>query len=242
MLLLPIAGSAQTTAPKQKTVWDGVFSQSEVDRGLTAYNTHCSVCHGQNLTGFGSVLIGGRFMDRWREDSLSNLFKMIRDTMPPGSRERLSDAQYVDILAYVLHKNDFPVGTTDFVPSEFDRILIVGKEGPMPVPDFSLVEVVGCLARDAAKVWMLTDASEPVRTRNPRESTAVERDRAVARSAGDHTFRFLETYEFPSEFKVGRWMEAKGFLIRSPGNDRINVTWLKGISETCEGHKESKRE
>jgi len=28
-------------------------------------------------------------------------------------------------------------------------------------------------------------------------------------------------------------MEAKGFLMRSPGNDRINLTWLKILKPGC---------
>jgi mono/diheme cytochrome c family protein len=234
-LCLTAIGFGQQPA-KTKSIWDGVYSEAQAKRGLTAYNSHCSGCHGADLGGLGGVLIGSKFMDRWREDKLSNFYKLIRNTMPPGPRDRLSDAQYVDIVAYVLKRNEFPSGATGFQSTDFDGIQVVGKDGPAPVPDFSLVTVVGCLARDASNVWMLTSASEPVRTRNPRESTEAEFAQSKERSAGTHNFRFLTTYDFAEEFKVGRWMEAKGFLIRSPGNDKINVTWLKGLRETCENH------
>jgi cytochrome c5 len=240
MTAAAFAQSQQQTKPT--SIWDGVYSEAQAKRGLATYNSHCSGCHGADLGGFGGVLIGSKFMDRWREDKLSNFYKLIRNTMPPGPRDSLSDAEYVDIVAYVLKRNEFPAGAADFQSTEFDRIQIVGKNGPQPVPDFSLITVVGCLARDASNVWMLTSASEPVRTRNPRESTEAEFAQAKARSAGTHTFHFLATYDFADEFKVGHWMEAKGFLIRSPGNDKIpvgdkiNVTWLKGLRETCESH------
>ena len=119
------------------------------------------------------------------------------------------------------------------MPAKFENILIVGKDGPKPVPDFSLVTVSGCLSKDAENRWMLTNASEPVRTRNPGKSTEAELAAAIRRSAGEHTFHFLDTYEFAEEFKLGGWMEAKGFLIRSPGNDRINLSWLQGLRQTC---------
>jgi len=235
-MFLPFAGFAQTASPKQRTVWDGVFTKAQVERGVTAYNSNCSRCHGEDLGRLGGVLTGAKFMDRWREDSLSSLFKVIRDTMPPGPRGSMTEAEYVDVVAYVLSMNAFPAGTTDLARTELERILLVGKEGPQPVPDFSLVTVVGCLARDGEKGWMVTDASEPWRTRNPRESTPSEMLRATTHAGGYHTFHFLDTYEFQDEFKAGRWMEAKGFLIRSPGNDRINLTWLNGLREACGSH------
>jgi mono/diheme cytochrome c family protein len=234
-MLTAVAGFAQTASTKPKTVWDGVFNEAQAKRGETAYNSFCSGCHGRDLTGLGSVLSGDKFLERWREDNLSSLFQLIGNTMPPGPRGRVTDAEYIDVLAYILKMNQFPAGTTELAPSELKQILVVRKDGPKPVPDFALVTVVGCLARDEAKVWMLTNASEPVRTRNPRESTEAELAVAKTRVPGNHTFHFLDASEFAAEFRDGRWVEAKGFLIRSPGNDRMNLTWLKGLKETCEG-------
>src|SRR6185503_14923866 len=104
-------------------------------------------------------------------------------TMPPGPRNRLNKTEYVDILAYVLSVNGFPVGTTRLDQQDFERVLIVGKDGPMRVPDFSLVTVVGCLGKDAENRWVLTDASEPARTRNPREPTEKEVASDMSRKA-----------------------------------------------------------
>ncbi|HEY3837111.1 MAG TPA: cytochrome c [Bryobacteraceae bacterium] len=232
-LLFQSLGAAQAVPPKRTTVWDGIFDQAEVTRGGQAYNSRCSGCHGDDLSRLGGVLQGDKFMEHWREDNLANLFNTIRSTMPPGPRGGVSEAEYVDILAYLLERNGFPTGKAALNPGEFERILIVGKEGPQPVPDFSLVTVAGCLGRDGENRWVLTNASEPLRTRNPREPTDKETAADMIRKGGEHTFHFLDTYEFPTEFKAGQWTVAKGFLIRSPGNDRINLTWLKGLRPTC---------
>src|SRR6185295_18131296 len=88
-LLALTGGFAQTTPPKQRSVWDGVFSQAEAERGSTAYTSHCSRCHGQNLEKYGAVLVGSKFMEHWREDNVGNLFTRIRETMPPGPRGRV---------------------------------------------------------------------------------------------------------------------------------------------------------
>jgi mono/diheme cytochrome c family protein len=236
-LLLQSFGFAQPPAPKSRTVWDGVFSQDQADRGSGLYNSNCSRCHGEDLGKLGGVLVGDKLMEHWREDNLGNLFNNIRKTMPPGPRGRLGDAEYVDILAFILSANRFPAGKSVLDARELERIRIVGKDGPMPVPDFSLVTVVGCLGKDEGNRWMLTQASEPVRTRNPREPTEEETAADMVRKGGDHTFHFLDTYEFTAEFQAHHWMVAKGFLIRSPGNDRVNLTWLKGLRASCDvGH------
>jgi hypothetical protein len=187
------------------------------------------------LSKLGGVLVGDKFMEHWREDNLANLFTRIRNTMPPGPRGGLRDAEYLDTLAFLLNTNGFPAGKNVLVldQPELERILIVAKEGPMPVPDFSLITIVGCLEKDDANRWVLTHASEPVRTRNPREPTAEEFAADKSRQGGDHTFHFLDTYEFSTEFQARHWMTAKGFLIRSPGNDRVNLTWLQGLRPTC---------
>src|SRR5215471_594212 len=232
-MLLPLIAFGQAAAPKPRTVWDGVYNQAQEDRGRTAYGIYCSRCHAEDLNGARGVLIGAKFMDRWREDNLNSLFALIKQTMPPGPRGQLSSAEYLDIVAYLLGVNQFPSGTGELAINDLERILVVGKEGPKPVPDFALVTVVGCLAPPVNNRWILTNASEPVRTRNPRESPEGELAAAAARPGGSHTFGLLDTVNFPAELHAGRWMEAKGFLMRAPGDDRINLTWLHALRDTC---------
>jgi len=232
--LFPVIGLAQAGPVAQPTIWTGVFQQAEAERGARLYEVHCSRCHGPDLGGYGGVLTGARFMERWREDNLQSLLKKLEDTMPPGPRGQVTRPEYVDIAAYLLRMNGFPAGDNMLETADLKGIPIVSKEGPQPVPDFSLVTVSGCLAPDGAKGWMMTDASEPVRTRNPGESTDAESAAALARARAAHTFHFLDTNAFSGELKASSWMEAKGFLMRSPGNDRINLTWLKILKPGCD--------
>src|SRR5215510_9510156 len=104
-MLLPLIAFGQAATPKLRTVWDGVYNQAQEERGRTTYGFHCSRCHGEDLNGARGVLIGAKFMDRWREDNLNSLFALMKQTMPPGRRGQLSSAEYVDILAYVLEVN-----------------------------------------------------------------------------------------------------------------------------------------
>ena len=136
-------------------------------------------------------------------------------------------------MAYILQANAFPGGAEELTIDALERTLIVAKEGPKPVPDFALIAVSGCLVQASADSWAVKDASDPVRTRNPRESTETELADAAARPAGRHSFRLLDIRNFPSQAHAGRWVEAKGLLIRAPGDDRINLTWLQTLGDTC---------
>ena len=162
-ILFPSIAFSQPALPKPRTVWDGVYNQAQADRGLAAYTLLCRRCHGEELTGAQGVLRSPKFLERWREDNLGSLFTLMKNTMPPGRSQAVSSAEYVDIIAYVLHANQFPAGAGELMPDNLERTLILGKDGPKPVPDFALVTVVGCLAPPAeSSRWILKNASEPV--------------------------------------------------------------------------------
>src|SRR6185369_6161185 len=124
-VLLPLIAAGQP-----KTIWDGVYNQAQQDRGATAYTMYCSQCHGEALSGTRGALRGAKFMDRWREDNLNSLFTLMKTTMPPGPRGRVSAAEYLDIVAYVLAVNEFPAGKGELALNDLEGVLVVGKEGP----------------------------------------------------------------------------------------------------------------
>jgi mono/diheme cytochrome c family protein len=108
----PLYLAQETAASDSRTVWDGVFTQKQADRGSELYTTHCSECHLATLMGSDMTppLVGGDFLSNWTDSTLGDLFERIRKTMPmnnPGSVPR--DA-IPDILAYILSVNKFPVG------------------------------------------------------------------------------------------------------------------------------------
>ena len=65
------------------TVWDGIYTDAEAENGWSTYAAACSRCHGDVLEGRnGPALTGDHFLESWREDTLENLFAVIK-TMPP---------------------------------------------------------------------------------------------------------------------------------------------------------------
>jgi mono/diheme cytochrome c family protein len=235
MLALPVFAPPLHGQVPSKTVWQGVYTTSQADRGRRQFETHCVFCHGDDpSSGSGAALAGERFMQAWSEDSLASLFNNIRNTMPRGLPRSLSDAAYVDIVAYILHKNGFPPGADDLDVAGLAGIRVEHRDGPNRVPDFSLVRVVGCLTRGPAGQWLVIDGGEPVRTRNPEPSNEAELADSKATPPGAHTFELMNVFPTPESHDSHR-VEVRGLLIRSPDVDRLNVTSLRPISAPCGG-------
>jgi mono/diheme cytochrome c family protein len=227
---------SQTATPK--TVLDGVFTPAQAERGREPYEFHCSSCHRKDLQGMdGPPLIGQVFIDGWREDGLSSLFTYIQTKMPPRAAATLPDDTYLDILAYILAENTFPAGSTDLTANTLRAIRLVGKQGPAEIPKFALIEIVGCLAQGGGE-WTLTNASSPVRTRQPR-ATATTLQASTARALGNGTFRlvYLDSLRpaFVPEEHRGDKIHATGYLLKNDKGDGLSVTWLESIGRACNG-------
>lgn len=224
-------GPDAPSAPAGRTVWDGVYTPTQAERGQTAYTAHCADCHRDDLSGYDGVLRGRRFMDKYREASLYLVFDKTKTTMPRNAAGSLSDETYVDILSYVLESNGFPPGNGELTLEAVNHIRLVGKGGAAPVPDFSLIQVVGCLGR-RDDGWHLTNTSDPVRTGHPQPDPE---ELAAARtvSPGTNAFGLMVSPAYAPERHDGRIVEARGFLIRRPNDNRINVTSLEGLGAAC---------
>src|ERR1017187_7020045 len=94
------------------SVWDGVYTQAQADRGQTLYNSSCASCHGDQLNGgeIAPPLAGGEFMSNWNGLAVGQLFERIRTGMPPGTPGKVTREAKVDIVAYMLSYNNFPAG------------------------------------------------------------------------------------------------------------------------------------
>ena len=111
----PLLLAQETVASESLSVWDGVFTQKQADRGKELYTTHCSECHLGTLLGsdMAPPLIGGDFLSNWTGSTLGDLFERIRKTMPMNNPGSVPRNAIPDILAYILSVNRFPVGETE---------------------------------------------------------------------------------------------------------------------------------
>ena len=224
---------AQAEQEERTTVWDGVYTAEQAARGKVVYDSNCGACHLPDMSGSDEArpLAGERFMQDWREDTLHTLFVRIRNLMPFDEPATLTEEAYLDSVAYILEFNGFPPGDRELMTNGLEGIRIEGRDGPAEVPSFALVEVVGCLAEDA-RGWLLTNSTRAVRTRDPSASTVGELSALGSRPTGTRTFGLMNVYPNPAEH-AGHRMAVKGFLIRDPNGDRINVSSLGMVAAAC---------
>jgi hypothetical protein len=234
-LTVPLQGQADQTAAPIPKIWQGVYSAEQAARGRDMFQTTCQGCHGPDLAGGrGPALAGEPFLTKWNADSVSRLFRVIRETMPRGDPGSLTDAVALDLVAYVLQTNKFPVGsgTARIAVDALDDILLVARDGGAAVPNFSLVEVVGCLTRGANNTWLLAAAHDPVVTTKD-TSSAAEAAAAAARPSGSQTYALLNVIPFGPASHVGQRMYAKGIINRTPAESLLNVTAMETIAPSC---------
>jgi len=234
--LLGLWSAGPAAAETRKTVWDGVFTAEQAARGKSIFATTCTACHGADLNGANApALKGETFLNHWMEGSLDALLAHVK-SMPPN-RANLGDIAYVDLTAFLLDVNAFPAGPRELKADATANIQVQGKNGPAPVPNFALVDVVGCFGRGPQDTWVLSNGSEPVRTRSPMQPTEAEIAAAKAKSLGSQTLQLLDVEYFSNAFHpeahAGHRVNAKGFLIRSGTEVKINVTWVEMLAADC---------
>jgi hypothetical protein len=176
-------------------------------------------------------------MDRWREFNLNVLFDLIQTQMPLGNPRGLQENVYVDISAYILQSNGLPSGTRELTVEMLPETLLVGSDGPKPLPSSSQIIVAGCMTEDSGNGWFLTSASEPARTLDAFQLTVEELKDAKERPLGNLVFRLQNLSDlagFTTEGTIGNKMVAKGIVVRQEKGDRINVTALRTVAPSCE--------
>jgi quinoprotein glucose dehydrogenase len=102
------------------SVKDGVYAQTQADRGKEIYASSCSGCHGDTLEGSGQIppLAGPEFLNDWKGQTLADLFDKMKTTMPADSPGKLTNDQNIDLLAFLLSFNKFPAGSAEL---KYDR-------------------------------------------------------------------------------------------------------------------------
>lgn len=99
-----------------RSVWDGVYTEAQAERGKAIYLEHCTKCHGPTLMGGGAgagPLQGAVFSSNWNGVPLGAMLDRVRTTMPQDKPMTLSRQQIADVLAYVFSVNKFPPGKAE---------------------------------------------------------------------------------------------------------------------------------
>ena len=221
----------------KKTAFDGVFTAAQADRGKENFLTgRCGGCHKLDLSGDrGPTLKGDDFLAHWDNGSVATLFDKIRETMPPNAPNETTDDAKIDIVAYLLQQNGYPAGKAE-LRAEADSLGIIDlirKGQTNTIPNFSLVQVVGCLSPGANNAWTLTRTSDPVLTRDE-EPTASALRTAQSKALGAQNFTLVSVVQFKPEGHVGQKVEVRGLLYKDQADARLNLTSLQLLNSTCQ--------
>jgi mono/diheme cytochrome c family protein len=91
---------------------EGWFTAAQAEEGQAEYQEYCQQCHGANLEGMGQFppLAGNRFVSRWSDRGVGELFEYMSTRMPLGNPGGLEEETYVAILAHILESNGVAEG------------------------------------------------------------------------------------------------------------------------------------
>ena len=104
-----------------RSVWSGVYTTDQAERGRAAFEASCAGCHRPDLSGRGTAipaLRGESFTDERHGTSVGELYELVRSTMPPGRPASLTAETYADVIAYLLSANAFPPGQAELPTHE----------------------------------------------------------------------------------------------------------------------------
>jgi mono/diheme cytochrome c family protein len=109
-----------------QTVWDGVYTAEQADRGKALYAQWCAGCHSADLRGDGTSpsLIEEGFAFQWNDTSVSELFEQIRKLMPSNRPNSLPAQSYRDIVAFIFQSNKFPAGDKELA-ADLDALNLI---------------------------------------------------------------------------------------------------------------------
>jgi hypothetical protein len=216
-----LCATAATLMAQNRSVWDGIYTEAQANRGATAFGQNCAGCHTLAAEG-KSPLSGAPFWKSFAQKSVGDLLEYVGNNMPNGRPGSLAAATYRDIVAAMLKANDFPAGTAELVTD----VLIIPKDGRTELPANALARVVGCLTRNGPD-WVVTNATTPERA-----------ERVV--QAGEDATRPLGLRTIPLKFVVtrldtmaGSRVAVSGLLIGAGGVDGLNVTAVSRVAEKC---------
>ena len=164
-LLIPACRESDPT-PSRTTaaLRPAAYTSIQASRGGNVYAARCAGCHGERLQGAaGPALTGAGFLHSWSAYSLSvdELYYVTRTTMPKGSK-RLARQEYLDVVAYILERNDYPAGRTELTEN-----IAVMRAIKLASPD------------DTAAKRPVADPLAPARAPTTTQPTQAELERAV---------------------------------------------------------------
>ncbi len=128
------------------------YTAEQAERGSLLYQQNCATCHLPDLQGAfeAPALTGANFARDWANRGISELLDLLQRTMPPQAPGSLSAADYANLGAFVLSRNNQPARETALsldstglvfidasrtAQSQEARLPVPGRAGTIPSPN-----------------------------------------------------------------------------------------------------------
>jgi mono/diheme cytochrome c family protein len=97
-----------------RSIWDGVYTSAQADKGKALFGDNCAKCHGGTLDGNDEIpaLKGSHFMADWESQTVADLINRVHTTMPMDDPGKLNTESATSVVAYLLQQNQMPAGNT----------------------------------------------------------------------------------------------------------------------------------
>jgi hypothetical protein len=106
---MPALLFCSAAAAQQITINDGVYTDAQARAGQLLYKHNCKRCH--ELEFYKNNLVS------WTDMTVLDYWYKILGNMPADNAGSLSRTEYLEIIAFILRKNEFPAGEEPLLPS-----------------------------------------------------------------------------------------------------------------------------
>ena len=120
----------------QQAPTPGAFTAAQSSVGRTVYDANCAGCHMPGLEGRGEApqLAGSQFMGMWGNRSVHDLLSFIQASMPPLNAGSISDADYLNVTAFLLQANGGVAGNQSLTSTSSFTPRSIATGPPIAVP------------------------------------------------------------------------------------------------------------
>jgi len=111
---------ALTAFAGMRSTKSDAFSAAQADRGKAVYEQSCKNCHQADFY--------RERLTRWQDKPVAELFEALTTTMPADNVGALSDAEYIDVLAYIFSITGSKPGENELTADTMGSISIALPE------------------------------------------------------------------------------------------------------------------
>jgi hypothetical protein len=122
-----LAGLAAHGQSEGRSIRDGIFSATQVERGRAWFDSVCMECHEME-----EFTAAGAYLEEMEGETLWEVFEYVWLEMPEDDPASLAPRRYADVLAYIFSVYGMPAGDANMPIDQatLEQIVIKGPSLP----------------------------------------------------------------------------------------------------------------